>query len=124
MRCGAWGGWTRVSRAEGRGGRFTVWCAVFLFASTRSFPDKQEQRDTGASPHRLCLDLQLSVSPLMASGDESGAAGAGVLEGTCYHRSVTYLTSQSNLGSYYVQMFAVRHAQIYPLLVQSSASLV
>lgn len=62
-----------------QGGQFMVWCAV---GSTHSFPDRQEQRATGTSPYWVCLDLQLSVSLLMASGGESGAAGVWVLEST------------------------------------------
>lgn len=77
MCCGAWRGWTHVSRAEG--GQFMDWCAVFLFGSTRSFPDRLEQRATGDSPcwgffFFFYLCLQLSVSLLRASGGESGAA--------------------------------------------------
>lgn len=65
-----------------------VWCAVFLFGSTHSFSDRQEQRATGTSPYWVRLDLQLSVSLLMASGDESGAAGVGALENTQDQRSI------------------------------------
>lgn len=63
-----------------QGGQFMVWCAVFLFGSTHSFSDRQEQRTTGTSPSWVCFDSQLSVSLLTASGDESGAAAvwAGV----------------------------------------------
>lgn len=60
------------------GGQFMVWCTVFLFGSTHFFSDRQEQRSAGTSPRWVCLDIRLSVSLLMASGDESGAAGAWV----------------------------------------------
>lgn len=66
------------------------WCAVFLFGSTHSLPDRQEQRATGTSPYWVCFDLQLSVSLLMASGGESGAAGVWDLENTYYQRSVRH----------------------------------
>lgn len=33
-----------------QGAQFMVWYAVFLFGSTHSFPDRQEQRATGTSP--------------------------------------------------------------------------
>lgn len=56
------------------------WCAVFRFGSTHSFPDRQEQRAAGTSLYWVCLNSQLSVSLLMASGDESGAAEVWVLK--------------------------------------------
>ena len=77
-----------------QGGQFMVWCAVFLFGSTHSFPDRQEQRATGASPYWVCLDLQLSASPLMASGGESDAAGVWVLE---RHTLFTHYLAMFNL---------------------------
>lgn len=61
-----------------RGGQFMVWCAVFLFGSTHSFPDAQEQRATGASLYWVFLGLQLSASLLMASGGEGAGVWVGV----------------------------------------------
>lgn len=64
----------------GGGGQFVVRCAVFLFGSTRSFPDRREPRATNASPYWVRLESQLSASLLMASGGGSDAAAVWVLE--------------------------------------------
>lgn len=71
-----------------QGGQFVVWCAVFLFGSTHSFSDRQEQRATGTCPYWVCLHSQLSVSLLTASDDESGAAGVWALENTHIQASI------------------------------------
>lgn len=57
-----------------------VWCAVLMFGSTHSFPDRQERRAIGTSTYWVCLNSQLSVSLRMASGGESGVAGVWVLK--------------------------------------------
>lgn len=76
-----------------RGGQFMVWCAVFLFGSTHSFFDRQEQRATGTSSYWVCLDFKLSVSLPTASGDESGAAAALVLQKTHRFKELSDTTS-------------------------------
>lgn len=94
MRCEARRGQTHISQAGcvgvcvcvsvcmfrgGVGG--SSWSdALLVFGSARSFSDRQEQRATGTSPHWVCLNFQLSVSLLMASGGGSGVAGVLVLK--------------------------------------------